>query len=168
MQLITQPNRWNCVATSLAMVLRIPVEEVFRLAGHDGSEVPPEWFHLEEPLRRRGHSLQEMIDVCMQLGYTVTPIVFAEEFITSNHAAIVSFKKPMDNYNRFINYLEQADGLITGVTKLGARHCVAWDHMNQMVHDPKGLVYGLQSMYAIKPEAFYLVLKSNQKFELTK
>jgi hypothetical protein len=67
-----KPNRWSCLVTAFAMALDIPVAELIRLVGHDGSEiVNPE---LPEPGCRRGFHIQEMIEACWSQGHSVTPI----------------------------------------------------------------------------------------------
>ena len=162
MELIKQPFRWSCVATSFAMVLRVPVSTIFELTGHDGSEVPVEWTEFEEPFRRRGHSIQEGIDVCFQLGYSVTPIIYEEEFITQNDSKPVSFRAFQESVDRLSHYMCNYDGIITGTTPSGKKHAVAWCKDTEMIYDPIGI-----KSHIIHPhiyiETFWVIQKSNQK-----
>ena len=160
MYLTFQKERWQCVITSFSMVLRYPVEHLIKMVGHDGSEVPLPWKHLEEPIKRRGHSIQEMIDVCFQLHHSVTPIILVERFITKEGETGITFATKHEQEHRIANYLTLFDGVLTGTVKSGKRHCVAWDHQEQMIYDPSGGIYPIgNGSYFI--ETFWLVQKSN-------
>ena len=47
MRLLRKPERWMCLPASFAMVLDLPLGDIFREIGHDGSQVV--WPDLLEP-----------------------------------------------------------------------------------------------------------------------
>jgi hypothetical protein len=138
MRLQRQPNRWSCLPTSFAMVLDVPVEELLRSIGHDGSEIA---FPTEpEPACRRGFHIQECIDVALRLGCAVTPIELFPRHAPSFSVQPlrVLFGDEQGNLDRFARLIDSGRGIITGPSRVW-RHAVAYDH--GIVHDPKGFVY---------------------------
>ena len=70
MRLLRKPERWMCLPASFAMALDVPLEDIFKEIGHDGSNVA--WPHLPEPVCRRGFHPQELVHVCLNRGYAAT------------------------------------------------------------------------------------------------
>ncbi len=152
MRLQKQPNRWSCLPTSFAMVVGLPVEKIIDKIGHDGSEIiiPEE----KEPDRRRSFHIQELIDICYLLNYAVIPIQ-AIPSIGSFHDPynIISTEKSEE---RILSYLENNIGVITGLSRSGRNHAVAWD--GRKIYDPNGSTYGI-SRFLI--ETFWAVKRYN-------
>jgi len=67
-----KPNQWSCSVTAFAMALRVPVAELIKKIGHDGSQIV--FPALEDPMCRRGFHSQELIRAAWQYGFTCTPI----------------------------------------------------------------------------------------------
>jgi len=118
MELLPKPENWQCVPTSFAMVLGIPVAQVIAEIGHDGGELLPGG--------RRGHHVQEMIDLCLRHGFAVTPIEACpvSQTMTGQTYAILA---PARGEDRFLTALATTQGVIEGVGSY-CGHMVAYDH----------------------------------------
>ncbi len=113
---------------AIAMILDRPLDEILQTLGHDGSEIL--WSNRPEPKNRRGHGIQECIDLALSFGVALVDIlanpvfddgttpVFSEEF----------------GQQRFNNYLNQYDGLLYGVTATDTGHVLVWK--DQMLWNP--------------------------------
>lgn len=66
-----KPNPWGCAVTAFAMAIDIPVQQLMREIGHDGSEKI--FTHLPEPMCRRGFHSQELIRAAWLHGFACTP-----------------------------------------------------------------------------------------------
>lgn len=144
MKLQRKPNRWSCIATAFAMALDIPVAEVFRIVGHDGSEVVfPE---LPEPIGRRGLHLQECLDVCRQRGFAATPVELfpmIRPTLMPGHKpgpdVVVRFGQTDDaNWQRFTQLIRTTSGVIEGI---GRRSMHAVAYRQGQIFDPEGDQY---------------------------
>ncbi len=113
-----QPSRWSCLPTSLAIVLGVPVEAIFAILGHDGSEIL--WPELPEPQCHKGFTLGEMIHVADRFGKY---LVAHEKKWTHSPDGNIIIQIPNDYFN---DKLKRFNGVITGVTTQGKRHAVAW------------------------------------------
>lgn len=146
MRLIRQPNLWSCLPTSLAMVLSKSVEEIIDNIGHDGSEVC--WPELPEPKCRRCFNMQEIIDVAILQGYSLTPI----DALPSNGPALgherLTYSEEVASL-RINSYLKGFGGIITGKLPTNMSHAVAWS--KEFVYDPVGTMYKLHgSLFVVK------------------
>jgi hypothetical protein len=133
MQLLTQPNRWSCLATAFAMVLDISYEELIKQVGHDGSEV---WFpRMGEPSRRRSFHIQELVDAAWKRGFAVTEI----EVSPIVGRAYDSQIRPLDlgSRARIERYMQGTRGVLGVVSGMGRRHALAWD--GKEIFDPTGI-----------------------------
>lgn len=115
-----QPSRWSCLPTSLAIVLDVPVQAIFDIVGHDGSEIV--WPELKEPQCRKGFTLGEMIHTADRFGRNL--VAHQKQWVHSPDGNITITIEPPEDY--FRDKLERFDGVITGVTTQGKRHAVAW------------------------------------------
>lgn len=62
-----QPNRWTCFPTALAMVLDVPLKDIIKSLGHDGSEII--FPKRKGSFRRRGFHPQEFTELLFGMGY---------------------------------------------------------------------------------------------------
>jgi hypothetical protein len=148
MELQIKPNRWSCTPTAFAMVLGVPVSHLLEWTGHDGSEVL--FPDLPEPAHRRGHHIQELIEVCLWLGYSVTPIELFPQIAATpqrtgglvfpdHRAEVVIFgNSPEVNWRRFNLTISSGRGVITGMGH-NCGHAVAYDCGT--IYDPDGRQY---------------------------
>lgn len=130
---LKSPNRWSCLATSFAMVLDVPLEELIEEIGHDGSEVI--FPDLPEPLRRRAFHVQELIDCAIRRGVSVTPIEgLPAASPDSRHTITLPQRDPS---RRLRDYLVFHKGVLTGLSQSGNPHAVAWLGDDRCYYDPK-------------------------------
>ena len=134
------PNRWSCIATSFAMALDIPVAELIRRIGHDGSEIVSP---AKEPAGRRGFHVQECVAVALTLGFAVTPIeLFPVSEFEGGHEKVIAFPAnattPDGNWDRLRDHIESSRGVLAGQ---GSRtmHAVAYEC--GQLYDPDGPCY---------------------------
>jgi hypothetical protein len=148
MELQIKPNRWSCTPTAFAMVLGVPVSRLLEWTGHDGSEQL--FAGLPQPACRRGHHIQELIEVCLRLGYSVTPIELFPQIaatpqrtggliLPEHRAEVVIFGNSPDvNWRRFDSAISTGRGVITGMGR-NCGHAVAYDYGT--IYDPDGRWY---------------------------
>jgi hypothetical protein len=129
------------------MVLDVPVAEVLELIGHDGSEIvfPKQ----PEPYCRRSFHLQELIDVCMLKNTSVVPIEFHPVSEANGQHYVLKTYSIRAPY-----YLENYNGVLTGLGRAGTPHAVAWNR--EKIYDPNGSIYSLDD-FSI--ENFYLLIQ---------
>jgi hypothetical protein len=131
-----QPSAWSCFPTALAMCLDVPVQRMFDLLGHDGSEIL--WPELPEPLRRRSFAFQEMIHLAYLHGYALCS--FQPTFYVRPTMEVGPYT--LDAPPEYLaDKLRKHQGVLTGVASGGSRHAVAWD--GQSILDPNGTIYPL-------------------------
>ena len=146
MKLIKNSNNWSCMAASAAMVLDIKIKDLFKKIGHDGSEIM--FPDLPEPGRRRGFSIQEIIPVAIDMGYSVTPI---ETRPCSTPDGVNDFEINFPNpEGRLYRYMCGVKGILTG-RMLRWRHAVAWE---DLIYDPIGRIYNLDTI-ALQIDTFW-------------
>lgn len=111
MKLQIQHERWQCAVTSFAMALNIPVADLIERVGHDGGEVI--FPDLPEPTKRRSHNIHELIQVALEMGYSVTPVPLQPVIIPSNNFdRQIAIGTDEDNWNRFTHQLSISRGVI--------------------------------------------------------
>ena len=134
MKLQMQPERWQCAITSFAMVLDLPVAELIRRVGHDGSKII--FPDLPEPKNRRGHNIYELVRIATNCGYAVTPIPLQPAIAKGDdlHDSLV-IGNDFDNWTYFTNQLMCSCGVIE-CSGPGGYHLVAYDHGR--IFDPRG------------------------------
>lgn len=165
MNLKRTPNAWTCIATAFAMCLDMEVRDIFDILGHDGGEILFE--HLPEPRCRRGHHVQELIDIAISRGFAVTEIeaLPASRYGPGDEHCYLSSAQAEARIQR---YLDGHSGVLTGQAPNNTYHAVAWDHDSKIILDPVGLRYRLDQS-AMVFDAFWVVqeIKSPPKNNLT-
>lgn len=126
-----QPNKWSCLPTAFAMFLDIPVDKFIERVGHDGSAIMCPL--LEDPERRMGFTIQEMIAAALpqrisQLD-SVSVIYYADGTVVhrSNDLSV---------------YLNNK-AVIVGQFN-GQAHAAAWDGVR--VWNPNGTNHNLDNV----------------------
>jgi len=143
-----QPNSWSCLPTAFAMVLGMDASNFISKLDHDGSDIiHPD---LEEPYKRRSFHIQEMIDICWLLGYTVTEIQATPTAEAQGELFVLPQAK-----NRLEYYL-QFPAVLIGTGYTGIPHAVAWD--GSLVCDPNGSSYTLDYFQV---DMLFLITKIN-------
>lgn len=99
------------------MVLKIPVRQVFDLVGHNG--LAKLWPDKPEPLCYQGFHIQEMIDVALVHGYSLTPI----EAMPRSGDPVMPIWPDQNGEARILRYMKNNIGII-----IGATHAMACDH----------------------------------------
>lgn len=147
MKLQLQPSRWSCIPTAISMVLDIPVAQIFRDLGHDGSQIL--WPNQPEPLRRKGFHIEEMQYVCRLYGVVLAPFVFRIEYAPNLIGAIRLGDTHLIEFSKFHDVLAEYQGVLLGRYPGGGNHAVAWDATR--IYDPAGTSgqnFGIETFYA--------------------
>jgi len=134
-----QPNGWSCLPVSFGMCLNIHPKDMFRLIGHDGSQILND---LPEPYCRRAFHIQECIDICIQ--QLQFPVEIHAEWIIEVQDRIHKLVVPE---NRFMSYLALHTGVLVGQHNK-KEHAVAWDRESQKCFDPCGYKYEISEFDA--------------------
>lgn len=152
-----QPNRWSCSVTSAAMAMDITVPDIISLIGHDGSEVI--YPDLPEPMCRAGFDIQEIIDVALQMGWSVTPIEACPS-VTPDGKNIRDLFSEDKIKTRMNKYFDGFSGIVSG-QRLDQKwwHLVAWDHKSQMWLDPSGPQL-IRDQPPIKVAVFWIFIRN--------
>lgn len=107
--MLLQQNSWSCSITALANLLDVPVAEIIRQIGHDGSEVL--WPYMPEPQCRRGFHPRELLEVAL---YYNTHFVAFEADPQIGHTVESAVSIYPDARDRFYEKLTDYDGLLYG------------------------------------------------------
>lgn len=150
MKIQMQPNKWSCLPTAFAIALGVPVGEVIKTIGHDGSEIV--FPGLTEPFCRRSFHIQELIDVCTHRNIGIIPVEIAPISETIRRH---TYKIPVLS-DRIEYYLIKYTGVLTGIGASGKPHAVAWD--GNMVLDPNGGKYNVRDFQI---DTFFLIVQFN-------
>jgi len=129
MNLIKQPNRASCLATAFAMCMGVDVEHVFKILGHDGTEIA--FTNLEVPRCYRGFHSAELIWLANSRGFTVMELPKSLD-ISHDMKDIKSFKP----FYSVKMYFEHHDIVLTN-----GHHAIAWDWRSKSIYDPMGKIY---------------------------
>lgn len=135
--------------TAMAMVLDRPVEGLMEVLGHDGSEVL--WPDLPEPIRRRGHHIEELQYLAYYTGNLLVPFVPGFEYNPGARDDLPFAK--YDFSGRFQVMLKRYDGILLGEYKRGTPHAVAWNAREGAIYDPDGFIPKNHDDFNV--EAFY-------------
>ena len=65
-----RPNRWSCLLTAFANSLEVLNKDLVNIIGHDGSELIRQDYPPQDPRSRRGFHPQELLDACLQMGWS--------------------------------------------------------------------------------------------------
>jgi hypothetical protein len=148
-------NRWSCLPTSFALVLKVPVQSIIDWIGHDGSEIL--WPDLPEPLKRRGFHIQELIDFCWMLKIAVTQ--FQAIPCSGSKYSHESYQVPQKEGRISLALKNQA--VITGETLQGMPHAIGWD--GHIVLDPGKKIVSIDE-FLIETVWVISKIKSREKF----
>lgn len=154
MELILQPNRASCLATSAAMVLGATMDEVFEKLGHDGLEtVNPE---LDPPARYRGFHPQEIVDLFFNAGVNHIYVERKPEtgwIQTGNRVNVYDWFE-----RRFVNYIMWSKRAVLLIYRGGKGHAVAYE--KGIVYDPSGGKYPYEKLLELgwSPKSAIIVL----------
>jgi hypothetical protein len=128
MKTVKQHDTWSCLAACCAMLTDEPIENVYRVLGHDGSEVVPE---SEHPEKRRGFTIMEsaiFLATRSKIMGALLHVSDGELLDAVRCKAALKIESPT---------LEQP--LIIGVQSerfTGLTHMVVWDPEIYKVRDP--------------------------------
>jgi len=129
MQTMHKPQ---CLLYSAAMLLNEPASFLVEELGHDGMEVW--WPELDDHRKFRGHSMQEMIDIFLKRGFTLTPI---QSFPMQSPGSCIEARPTFEEYaERFYKHIAKKRAILIGRTQRGNGHAWAWD--GYQVFDPRG------------------------------
>jgi len=131
MLLQRKPSRWTCLPVSFAMALNIAVEDIFAELGHDGSTIF--WPDLPEPMCRRGFHIQELIEVALRRGFTVTPFELSPVLESGGKQYIFD-----ERWTKFATVIANSVGVLEG-NGIRTRHAVAYEF--GQIFDPDSGVY---------------------------
>jgi len=151
MKLQVQPNAWSCFPTAFAIIADVPIQQVFKTLGTDGSNIVfPE---LPAPINRRGFGVNEVIGFMVAMHWSVTPLGLAYEQCSRDYPnSMYTYRLSMP----FIRGLmDEYDGVITGHLPSGYGHAVAWNHEERLAYNPRGSVEDLISS-TLEMDIFYL------------
>jgi len=149
-----KPTPWSCIGTAFAMVLDIPVSDLYGIVGHDGSEIA--FPALPDPMARRGLHIQECVAACLKLGYAVTPAelfpVIQSPTPGENNILVLFGDDESANWERFGQTITTSTGVLEGVGRR-CLHAVAYHH--GAIFDPDGDQY-VYSGPACESRGFHL------------
>jgi hypothetical protein len=106
------PTIYRDKPTALAIALGITVDSVMNVTGHDGSEIICD--QTKDDSKYRGYTVQDMVDICLMAGLSVTEIDLAsgddapadyEREPTPGH------KRVIVEWERFEQYLRNTRGI---------------------------------------------------------
>lgn len=129
----------SCMLDSLCHVLGIKHLDAIVIIGHDGVE--------------RGFHSQELVDVALSVGYTLTEVQRYPRAIHPVTWEQVEIVFPEGNDARFARHLASSNGVVMG-SKLGRPHAVAWT--DRVATDPaSGMNFRLLNEQNELVEEFY-------------
>ena len=138
----------TCLLVSFAMAMDVPQNELLNIIHGDANEIW--WPRQLEPQCRRGHHIQEIIDVAW-INYNKHIIeIQANPTLGKLGEIPKEIYTPQDAKNRMQHYLSTTQGVIVVPT-----HAVAWDGYN--VYDPKGTIYQIEKLED-EIRAYYIVI----------
>lgn len=134
MKLQTKNERWQCAIASFAMALDVPLADLIKKSGHDGSAVlfPDN----PEPSNRAGHCIYELIELALDLEFSVTPVaLFPAHANSRDPKQIVPIGTEAERWLKFNRQILISQGTIECN---GPRwnHMVAYDQGR--IYDPDG------------------------------
>ena len=119
------------------MALDISVADFFGLVGHDGSQIA--FPTLSDPMSRRGVHIQECINACLALDYSVTPVelfpVIRATPPCDKKIVVLFGDDESANWRRFEHTIKTSAGVLEGAGRR-CHHAVAFEHGT--IFDPDG------------------------------
>lgn len=139
MRLQRKNERWQCLPTAFAMVMDVEQQAIYDFCGHDGSQVL--WEDLDEPEKRRGFHIQEMIRFVCSKGNAVTPIEVLPILATRDGRRVsIQFSNldgETNNVGQVVELMKIGKGVLECVSRGGKRHAVAFGEGK--IYDPDGI-----------------------------
>lgn len=135
------------------MVLGVPLATVIDRIGHDGSRIT--YTELKDPYNRESFHIQELIAVAYKMGYFVIPFEPYPILNHSNgydHCRVLTM--PGGNETRMLKLFQQHNGVLTGKSKNGTDHAVAWDCTSERIYNPIGQI---ETLDTFSIQTFWLV-----------
>jgi len=126
----------QCLVYSLAMLLDEDVDVLIQELGHDG--MVKDWPEHPIPHCYNGHHIQEIIDLVLARGYSLTPIESYPRYASAMDPS--NWKPVYSNGARFLRQISGRRGILIGQYR-GRGHAVAWD--GDIIWDPNGKTYGI-------------------------
>jgi hypothetical protein len=121
-----QPNEWSCLPTAFAIATGIPVADLIKAIGHDGSEIV---FSGSKPWR--SFNPQEVIIALLCQGWAVTAIEKQIEIVNQS------------GENRILEWdlepIRKQFPCVVGGTINGNRHAAYWN--GDAYEDPNGTIH---------------------------
>ncbi|MGN6545759.1 MAG: hypothetical protein ACTHK7_11970 [Aureliella sp.] len=143
MKHLTKKNRWECLLYSMAMVLDETPEALTAELGHDGSAmvVPPmapaNPYDSENALLSRvGFHVHEFQHVALDRNKAFYPLQIMPASSVGGIVHLVRNRLD-ERWNLFHAIIRTNKGVITGTTRHGWGHAVAFE--NGVVYDPDGV-----------------------------
>ncbi len=134
-------NKPQCLLYSAAMILNEHPVDLIKEIGHDGMEIW--WPEFHDHRQFRSHSMQEMIDIFLSRGKTLTPI---QTFPMQSPLNMPEKAKPtFEEYAaRFYAHVARKKAILIGKTSCGKGHAWAWDGYH--AHDPRGSMHNIRDL----------------------
>ncbi len=157
MQVQKQPNEWSCLPTAFAIAVGVPVEQLIRQLGHDGSEMLFPGFR--KPYCYRSFHVQELIDQLLIWQYAVTEITKLSILESQNSLKTIDINtRKLFKGNRMQYYLDNYQGVLTGGYMGRTPHALAWD--GKYRYDPTSGISTLIDNF--KTDIFFITTKINK------
>lgn len=135
-----QPSKISCFPTAFAIVIGIPVIEIFNHCGHDGSEkIFP---RLDEPFCYRGFHRSELIIIARKYGWAVTEIDYIPYLLSIDDKE----SKQLNSNEDYINnecYLNRK--IIMGATHRNIPHVIV-KHKDLIIDPASQLINSLHKV----------------------
>lgn len=122
----------NCFLYASAMALDVPVDDIIKYTGHDGTKIW--WPENTGAARYRGHHPQEILDFALDNGMVF--VMIERRIIAAPDERTAPRVVPS---GLMIHAINMYDGVLymPGGTCV---HAVAWDHQNRHIYDPRGYI----------------------------
>jgi hypothetical protein len=151
-------GKHQCLVFSLAMLLDEDVDVLIQELGHDGMQ---KVFKGPVPHCYNGHHMQEIIDVCIGRGHSLTPVEYFSRFASAIDPEDWRALYPSEDAAlRFSRLIANRRGILIGCYR-GHGHAVAWD--GDIIWDPNGIQYPLSDF---KPLECWLLDITSEKQHL--
>lgn len=153
-----QPNRWSCSVAAAAMIMDVPIADVIERIGHDGSEIV--FPDLPFPGCYAGFDIQEIIDVALHFGWSVTGVE-SRPHVTNDGKQTRELFSEEKVVARMGKYFDLFSGVVVGKSAGRWWHNVAWDHESQTWYDPAGPILPRENP-PIKIAVFHIFQKTER------
>jgi hypothetical protein len=115
------------------MVCNTTVEEIFKIIGHDGSEIL--WPELPEPIKRKSFHIEELQYVALKFNTVLADFWPGIGYIPNGTSVE---PQVIDLFPQLQEVLKVYNGILLGKYVGRGRHAVAWNAKEGMIYDPAG------------------------------